>query len=334
MINRRDLGRFVGIAAAGATVAACAPGRGPGSAQPQGRNGFEGIKQISAGDLDIGYAEDGPAEGPPVILLHGWPYDIHSYVDVAPMLVQRGFRVIVPYLRGFGSTSFRSAATVRNGQQAALASDVIALMDALDIPDAVIGGFDWGARSACAVAALWPERCRALVSVSGYIIVNLAANLEPLAPQAEHGWWYQYYFATDRGVRGYARNTRDFNRLIWANASPLWAFDEATYDRSAAAFDNPDHVDIVIHNYRWRLSLAPGEARFDELERRLAARPVITVPTITVSSDFDGPARDGSGYRGQFTGRYDHRVLDGIGHDVPQEAPRQFADAVIEVAGW
>ena len=299
-----------------------------------GYTGFPSIKQIKAGDLDIGYAEDGPADGRPVILLHGWPYDIHSYVDVAPLLAQRGFRVIVPYLRGFGSTSFLSASTVRNGQQAALASDVVALMDALDIPDAVIGGFDWGARSACAVAALWPQRCKALVSVSGYLIVNLVANLEPLTPQAEHGWWYQYYFATDRGARGYAQNTRDFNRLIWTEASPLWAFDDATYDRSAAAFANPDHVDIVIHNYRWRQSLAPGEARYDELERRLAAKPVITVPTITVSCDFDGPAKDGSGYRKQFTGKYSHRVLDGIGHDVPQEAPRQFADAVIEVAGY
>ena len=302
--------------------------------QSMGYTGFPSIKQIKAGDLDIGYAEDGPADGRPVILLHGWPYDIHSYVDVAPLLAQRGFRVIVPYLRGFGSTSFLSASTVRNGQQAALASDVVALMDALDIPDAVIGGFDWGARSACAVAALWPQRCKALVSVSGYLIVNLVANLEPLTPQAEHGWWYQYYFATDRGARGYAQNTRDFNRLIWTEASPLWAFDDATYDRSAAAFANPDHVDIVIHNYRWRQSLAPGEARYDELERRLAAKPVITVPTITVSSDFDGSAKDGSGHRKQFTGKYSHRVLDGIGHDVPQEAPRQFAEAVIEVAGY
>jgi len=334
MMNRRDLARVIGLAAAGATVVACTPKQEPAPVQSMGYTGFPSIKHIKAGDLDIGYAEDGPADGRPVILLHGWPYDIHSYVDVAPLLAQRRFRVIVPYLRGFGSTSFLSASTVRNGQQAALASDVVALMDALDIPDAVIGGFDWGARSACAVAALWPQRCKALVSVSGYLIVNLVANLEPLTPQAEHGWWYQYYFATDRGARGYAQNTRDFNRLIWTEASPLWAFDDATYDRSAAAFANPDHVDIVIHNYRWRQSLAPGEARYDELERRLAAKPVITVPTITVSSDFDGPAKDGSGYRKQFTGKYSHRVLDGIGHDVPQEAPRQFADAVIEVAGY
>ena len=299
-----------------------------------GHTAFRSYKQVDAGVLNIGYAEDGPADGPPVILLHGWPYDIHSYVDVAPLLADRGFRVIVPYLRGFGSTTFLSDATVRNGQQAAVASDVIALMDALNIPKAVIGGFDWGARSADVVAALWPDRCRALVAVSGYIIVNLAANLKPLPPQAEYGWWYQYYFATDRGEQGYRENTHDFNELIWRIASPTWSFDDATYDRSAAAFANPDHVDIVIHNYRWRLSLAQGEPQYDELERRLAAKPVITVPTITVSSDFDGPAKDGTAYRQQFTGRYSHRVLDGIGHNVPQEAPRQFADAIIEAAGY
>jgi pimeloyl-ACP methyl ester carboxylesterase len=299
-----------------------------------GHTAFRSYKQVDAGVLNIGYAEDGPADGPPVILLHGWPYDIHSYVDVAPLLADRGFRVIVPYIRGFGSTRFLSEATVRNGQQAAVASDVIALRDALNIPRAVVGGFDWGARSADVVAALWPDRCRALVSVSGYIIVSLAANLKPLSPQAEYGWWYQYYFATDRGAQGYKQNSHDFNELIWKNASPLWSFDDATYERSATAFANPDHVEIVIHNYRWRLSLAPGEPQYDELERRLAAKPVITVPTITVSSDFDGPAKDGKAYRQQFTGRYSHRVLDGIGHNVPQEAPRQFADAIIDVAGY
>ena len=334
MINRRDLGRVVGLATVGAAAAGSAFGQSPAHAQPPGNTTFRSLKQVNAGVLDIGYAEDGPPDGQPVILLHGWPYDIHSFVDVAPMLAERGFRVIVPYLRGFGSTTFTSDATVRNGQQAAVASDVIALMDALDIPDAIIGGFDWGARSADVVAALWPERCRALVAVSGYLIVNLVANKAPLAPQAEYGWWYQYYFATDRGRNGYAQNTHDFNRLIWTNASPLWNFDDATYDRSAAAFTNRDHVDIVIHNYRWRLSLAAGEPQYDDLERRLAAKPVITVPTITVSSDFDGAAKDGNGYRQQFTGRYSHRVLDGIGHNVPQEAPRQFADAVIEVAGY
>jgi pimeloyl-ACP methyl ester carboxylesterase len=334
MISRREFAQMVSLAAAGASAAACAPAPTASSAPPGGHTAFRSYKQVDADVLNIGYAEDGPADGPPVILLHGWPYDIHSYVDVAPLLADRGFRVIVPYLRGFGSTTFLSDATVRNGQQAAVASDVIALMDALNIPKAVIGGFDWGARSADVVAALWPDRCRALVAVSGYIIVNLAANLKPLPPQAEYGWWYQYYFATDRGEQGYRENTHDFNELIWKIASPTWSFDDATYDRSAAAFANPDHVDIVIHNYRWRLSLAQGEPQYDELERRLAAKPVITVPTITVSSDFDGPAKDGTAYRQQFTGRYSHRVLDGIGHNVPQEAPRQFADAIIEVAGY
>jgi pimeloyl-ACP methyl ester carboxylesterase len=334
MISRRDFTQIVGLAAAGATVVGYASAPTASADRPAGHTSFRSFKQIDAGVLNIGYAEDGPADGPPVILLHGWPYDIHSYVDVAPILAERGFRVIVPYLRGYGSTTFLSDTEVRNGQQSAIASDVIALMDALDIPRAVIGGFDWGARSADVVAALWPDRCKALVAVSGYIIVNLAANLLPLPPKAEYGWWYQYYFATDRGEQGYRDNTRDFNELIWRNASPTWSFDDAIYDRSAAAFANPDHVEIVIHNYRWRLSLAPGQPQYDDLERRLAAKPEISVPTITVSSDFDGPAKDGKAYRQQFTGKYSHRVLDGIGHNVPQEAPRQFADAIIEVAGY
>jgi pimeloyl-ACP methyl ester carboxylesterase len=340
VINRRQFSLMAGVAAAGTAIAACTsrpettPAATTGPAAPQAHTEFRSIRQVDAGVLNVGYAEDGPADGPPVILLHGWPYDIHSYVDVAPLLAARGYRVIVPYLRGFGSTRFLSATTVRNGQQAAVAQDVIALMDALNIPKAVVAGFDWGARSADVVAALWPERCRALVSVSGYLIVNLEANREPLSPQAEYGWWYQYYFATDRGARGYRQNTHDFNKLIWKNASPRWAFDDATYDRSAQAFANPDHVDIVIHNYRWRQSLAPGEPQYDDVERRLAGKPVITVPTITISSDFDGPAKDGAPYRGQFSGRYSHRVLDGIGHNVPQEAPGQFADAVLEVSGW
>jgi pimeloyl-ACP methyl ester carboxylesterase len=322
------------LAAAGATVAGLASTPTASAEGPTGHTSFRSFKQVDAGVLNIGYAEDGPADGPPVILLHGWPYDIHSYVDVAPILADRGFRVIVPYLRGYGSTTFLSDSEVRNGQQAAVASDVIALMDALNIPRAIIGGFDWGARSADVVAALWPDRCKALVAVSGYIIVNLAANLLPLPPKAEFGWWYQYYFATDRGERGYRENTRDFNELIWRNASPTWSFDDATYDRSAAAFANPDHVEIVIHNYRWRLSLAPGQPQYDDVERQLAAKPEISVPTITLSSDFDGPAKDGKAYRQLFTGKYSHRVLDGIGHNVPQEAPRQFADAIIEVAGY
>ena len=334
MISRRDFTQLVSLAAAGATVAGLASTPTASAEGPTGHTSFRSFKQVDAGVLNIGYAEDGPADGPPVILLHGWPYDIHSYVDVAPILADRGFRVIVPYLRGYGSTTFLSDTEVRNGQQAAVASDVIALMDALNIPRAIIGGFDWGARSADVVAALWPDRCKALVAVSGYIIVNLAANLLPLPPKAEFGWWYQYYFATDRGEQGYRENTRDFNELIWRNASPTWSFDDATYDRSAAAFANPDHVEIVIHNYRWRLSLAPGQPQYDDVERQLAAKPEIGVPTITVSSDFDGPAKDGKAYRQLFTGKYSHRVLDGIGHNVPQEAPRQFADAIIEVAGY
>jgi pimeloyl-ACP methyl ester carboxylesterase len=248
------------------------------------------VTHIDAGLLNVGYAEDGPVDGPPVILLHGWPYDIYSYVDVVPLLAAKGYRVVVPYLRGYGSTRFLSENTFRNGQQAALASDVIDFMDALKIPTAIVGGFDWGARSANIVAALWPRRTKALVSVSGYLIVNLDANQQPLPPQAELGWWYQYYFATDRGVRGYREYTHDFNKLIWHNASPTWKFDDATYERTAAAFSNPDHVDIVIHNYRWRLRLAQGEPRYDDLDTKLAAKPVITVPTITIGSNFDGPA--------------------------------------------
>ncbi|HEY2897617.1 MAG TPA: alpha/beta hydrolase [Gemmatimonadaceae bacterium] len=291
---------------------------------------FREIKQIDAGDLNIGYAEEGPADGPAVILLHGWPYDIHSYVDVAPLLAAQGYRVIVPYLRGFGSTRFRSADTMRNGQQAAVAQDVIALMDALKIRTAVLGGFDWGARTAAIVAALWPDRCKALVSVSGYLITNLEANRKPLPPKAELGWWYQYYFATERGIRGYGENRKDFNKLIWALASPRWGFDDATYNRTAASFENPDHVAIVIHNYRWRLSLAKGEARYDQLEAKLFQGPVITVPTITIGSDFDGAAADGKPYASKFSGKHTHRVLAGTGHNVPQEAPKQFAQAIID----
>jgi pimeloyl-ACP methyl ester carboxylesterase len=330
VITRRDFARTVGLAAAATSLAACTS---TPAAPPPARTSFAALKQIDAGVLNIGYAEDGPSDGPPVILLHGWPYDIHSYVDVAPLLAARGYRVLVPYLRGYGSTRFLSADTVRNGQQAVLATDVVAFMDALKIQRAVIGGFDWGARTADIVAALWPERVKALVPVSGYLIVNLVANQRPLSPQAEHGWWYQYYFATQRGVDGYRENTRDFNKLIWQEASPTWKFDDATYDRSATSFTNPDHVDIVIHNYRWRLSLAPGEPQYDDLDRRLATRPPITVPTITIGSDFDGPNKDGAAYRKMFTGPYSHRVLDGIGHNVPQEAPQQFADAVIAADG-
>jgi pimeloyl-ACP methyl ester carboxylesterase len=298
------------------------------------RTSFGPLKQIDAGLLNVGYAEDGPADGRPVILLHGWPYDIHSYVDVAPLLASAGYRVIVPYLRGYGTTRFLSSETFRNGQQSVVALDIIALMDALRIQKAIIAGFDWGARTADIMAALWPERCKALVSVSGYLITSLEANLPPLPPPAEYGWWYQYYFATERGRAGYDRYRHDFNKLIWKNVSPKWDFDDATFDRTAASFDNPDHVAIVIHNYRWRLSLAKGEPRYDELEQKLFTGPVITAPTITIASDFDGPAADGSSYRRKFSGTYSHKILKGIGHNVPQEAPRAFASAVIEVDGY
>jgi pimeloyl-ACP methyl ester carboxylesterase len=301
------------------------PGSNPGT-----DTAFGPIKQIQAGVLNVGYAEVGPAEGRPVLLLHGWPYDIHSYAEVAPRLAAAGCRVIVPYLRGYGTTRFLFGETFRSGQQSAVAADIFALMDALKIEKATLAGFDWGARTAVVLAALWPERCKALVSVSGYLVVNREANQQPLPPQAELGWWYQYYFATERGRRGYSRNRYEFNKLIWKITSPKWDFDEATYARTAASFDNPDHVDIVIHNYRWRLGLAEGEPQYDRLERKLSKAPIIAVPTITIASDFDGPAADGVAYRGKFTGRYSHRVLRGIGHNVPQEAPHAFADAVIE----
>jgi len=292
------------------------------------------LKRIDAGLLNVGYAEVGPATGPAVVLLHGWPYDIHSYVDVAPSLASAGYRAIVPYLRGYGTTRFRSTDTFRNAQQSAVALDVIALMDALEIRKAIIAGFDWGARTAAIVAALWPERCKAVVCVSGYLITSLEANLRPLPPVAEYGWWYQYYFSTERGRVGYEKYRREFNKLIWKNASPSWQFDDATYDRTAASFDNPDHVAIVVHNYRWRLSLAKGEPRYDDLEQKLFKGPVITVPAITIASDFDGPAADGSAYRKKFAGKYGHRVLEGVGHNVPQEAPESFVKAVVEVDGY
>jgi pimeloyl-ACP methyl ester carboxylesterase len=295
---------------------------------------FETLKQIDAGSLNVGYGEAGPANGPVVLLLHGWPYDIHAYADVTPLLAAKGYRVIVPYLRGYGTTRFLSDTAVRNGQQSVIAVDAIALMDALKIQKAIVGGFDWGSRTATIMAALWPERVKALVAVSGYLIVNLKANQQPLPPKAELGWWYQYYFATERGRMGYDQNRYDFNKLIWQIASPKWAFDTATYDRTAASFKNPDHVAIVIHNYRWRLGLAEGESRYDDLDQKLATGPAITVPAITISSDFDGAAADGAAYAKKFTAKYSHRVLNGIGHNVPQEAPREFADAIIEADSY
>ena len=309
-----------------------APMRAQGASHPLKR--LEPLRSIEAGVLSVGYAEIGPANGAPIILLHGWPYDIHTYVDVAPLLASQGFRVIVPHLRGYGTTKFISNATPRNGQQAAIAVDIIALMDALKIQRATVAGCDWGARTACILAAMWPERVKALVSVSGYLIGSQAAGTAPLSPKAELQWWYQYYFATERGRAGYEKNRHEFSKLIWQIASPRWAFDDPTFDRSASALDNPDHVDVVIHNYRWRLGLAPGEARFDELERRLAQGPIITVPTITIEGDANGaPHPAAASYARKFSGRYQHRVVEGgIGHNLPQEAPEAFAAAVVELA--
>jgi pimeloyl-ACP methyl ester carboxylesterase len=295
---------------------------------------FGSLKQIDAGVLNVGYAEAGPADGTPVILLHGWPYDIHSFVDIAPLLASAGYRVIIPHLRGYGTTRFLSGETPRNGQQSVVAVDVVGLMDALKIEKAILAGFDWGARTVNIVAALWPERCKAIVSVSGYLIGSQQAGKMPLPPEAELQWWYQYYFATERGRAGYDKYRREFSKLIWRLASPKWKFDDATFERSAASFDNPDHVNIVIHNYRWRLGLAEGESKYDDLEQRLAEGPVITVPTITLEGDANGaPHLEPDAYAKKFSGRYEHRTIKGgIGHNLPQEAPQAFAQAVVDVA--
>jgi pimeloyl-ACP methyl ester carboxylesterase len=350
VINRRTFSKALGLGT-GAAAASLAGLQGLPTASAATQNGttaptaltvtpgthtsFATLKQIKAGLLDIGYAELGPAHGPVVICLHGWPYDIHSFVDVAPLLAAEGYRVIVPYLRGHGTTRFLSSRTFRNAQQSAIALDIIALMDVLKIEKAVLAGFDWGSRTADIIAALWPERIKALVSVSGYLITNLEANKQPLPPKAEYAWWYQYYFATERGRLAMEDKTKrhDLTRLVWDTVSPTWGFDDATFERTAAAFENPDYADIVIHNYRWRLSLADGERRYDRFEKQLAARPVIAVPAITLDAEHDpftAPG-DGSSYRDRFTGKYDHRTLKGIGHNVPQEAPTAFAQAVIDV---
>jgi pimeloyl-ACP methyl ester carboxylesterase len=307
---------------------------GAHAVKPGTNTSFGPLKQIDAGVLNVGYAEAGPAGGPVVILLHGWPYDIHSFVDVAPVLAQAGYRVIVPYLRGYGTTRFLSNETFRNGQPSAVAVDTIALMDALKIERATLAGFDWGARTANIMAALWPERCKAMVSVSGYLIGSQESGKMPLPPKAELQWWYQFYFATERGRAGYDKYRHDFAKLIWQLASPKWDFDDATFDRSASAFDNPDHVAVAIHNYRWRLGLAEGDPKFNDIEKRLAESPVITVPTITMEGDANGaPHPDPSSYAKKFSGKYAHRnIKGGIGHNLPQEAPRAFADAIIEVA--
>ena len=337
-IDRR---RFLGasattIAATQFSLSAAAQAQTPsasGSAKGGGNTSFAPLKQINAGVLNVGYAEAGPADGKPVILLHGWPYDIHAFVDVAPILASSGYRVIIPHLRGYGTTAFLSDATVRNGQPVAVSADIVALMDALKIEKATLAGFDWGARSADIIAALWPERCTALVSVSGYLIGSQEAGKMPLPPAAELQWWYQFYFATERGRLGYDKYRRDFSKLIWKLASPKWNFDDATFERSAKAFDNPDHVAIVIHNYRWRQALAEGEAKYDEFEAKLAKSPVIAVPTITMEGDANGaPHPEPSAYANMFSGKYSHRLITGgIGHNLPQEAPQAFADAVIDV---
>ena len=334
---------FVGAAGLAVAAAALAPTRAawaqPGQMQPvkPGTNtSFAPLKQIDAGVLSIGYAEAGPPTGPVVILLHGWPYDIYSFVDVAPLLASAGYRVLVPYLRGYGPTRFLSNETFRNGQPSAVAVDTVAFMDALKIEKATLAGFDWGARTANIIAALWPERCKSMVSVSGYLIGSQEAGKAPLPPAAELQWWYQFYFATERGRIGYDKNRHDFAKLIWQLASPKWKFDDATFDRSAASFDNPDHVSIVIHNYRWRLALAEGEAKYAALDKRLAESPVITVPTITLEGDANGaPHLDPALYAKKFSGRYSHRLVEGgIGHDLPQEAPTAFAQAVIHVDAY
>ncbi|NUR25776.1 MAG: alpha/beta hydrolase [Catenulispora sp.] len=355
MINRRTFGKAVGLgvgatavsvgglqgsASAAAPAAASDGRRRPGAKPvipavvPGIHTEFPEIKQVRAGLLNVGYAELGPKHGPVVICLHGWPYDIHSFVDVAPLLADAGYRVIVPYLRGHGSTTFLSGATFRNAQQSAIAVDVIALMDALKIQQAVLAGFDWGSRTADIVAALWPERVKALVSTSGYLITNVEAQKSPLPPKAEQIWWYQYYFATDRGRTAMQTpKLRDgLCRLVWDDVSPTWKFDDATFARTAQAFTNPDYAAIVIHNYRWRLGLADGERRYDALEQKLAVRPTIGVPTITLDPELDPflASTDGTGYRQFFTGKYEHRVMLGIGHDAPQEAPTAFAQAVVD----
>jgi len=342
-----DRRRFLAQSALAIVAAQCGLGcdnTGSRAAEPGSANSgnagatlsFDSVKHIDAGVLNVAYAEAGPADGKPVILLHGWPYDIHSYVEVAPILASKGFRVIVPYVRGYGPTRFLSSDTFRNGQPSAVALDTTALMDALKIEKATLAGFDWGARTADIIAALWPQRCKGLVSVSGYLIGSQASGKAPLPPKAELEWWYQFYFATERGKAGYDKYRHDFNKLIWQLASPRWNFDDTTFDRTAESFNNADHVAIVIHNYRWRQGLAEGEPKYDDLERRLAESPVITVPAITLEGDANGaPHPEPSAYAKKFSGKYAHRTISGgVGHNLPQESPRAFAEAVVEVSGW
>ena len=343
-----DRRRFLGTAAIAMAGAEAVIG-GPANAQandtksagmfppkPGTNTSFAPLKQIDAGLLNVSYAEAGPTGGTVVILLHGWPYDIHSYVDVAPLLASAGYRVIVPHLRGYGTTSFLSSGTFRNAQQSVVALDIVNLMDALKIKKAIIAGFDWGARTAAIMAVLWPERVKAIVLVSGYLIGSPAGNRQPLPPMAEYAFWYQYYFATENGQAGYEKYLHDFNKLIWQLASPKWNFDDATFDRSAASFNNPDHVAIVIHNYRWRIGIAKGESKYDDFEKRLAERPAIALPTITMEGDANGAIHaDPSAYRGKFTGKYEQRTITGgVGHNLPQEAPQAFAKAVVDVDSY
>jgi pimeloyl-ACP methyl ester carboxylesterase len=343
-ISRRRLLAIAG-ASAGATLFAGSPlfarenATAPTTSNATanaGSTSLGALKQIDAGLLNVGYTEAGPANGPAVILLHGWPYDIYSFVDVAPLLALAGYRVIVPYLRGYGTTRFLSSDTFRNGQPSVVALDIIAFMDALKIEKPILAGFDWGARTADDIAVLWPDRCKALVSVSGYLIGSQASGKVPLPPKAEYPWWYQFYFATDHGRDGYDKYRHDFAKLIWQLASPKWNFDDATFDRTAASFDNPDHVAIVIHNYRWRLGVAEGEPKYDDLEKRLTASPVITVPTITLEGDANGaPHAEPSAYANKFSGKYVHRTITGgVGHNLPQEAPQAFAKAIVDVDGY
>jgi len=339
--NRYDRRQFLGAAAMTVAATKFRVGRNADAASarikiPLPTSSFGPVKQIQAGLLNVGYVEAGPVNRAPVVLLHGWPYDIHAFVDVAPLLAAKGYRIIIPHLRGYGSTRFLSNDTFRNGQPSAVALDIIALMDALKIEKAILAGFDWGARTANIIAALWPERVKAMVSVSGYLIGSQAAGRVPLPPQAELQWWYQFYFATERGQAGYEKYRHDFAKLIWQTASPKWNFDDATFDRSAASFDNPDHVAVAIHNYRWRLGLAEGERKYDDLEKRLATGPVINVPTITLEGDANGaPHPDPSSYTKKFSGKYSHRTITGgIGHNLPQEAPQEFAAAVVAVDAY
>ncbi len=351
MINRRTFNRAAGLGAG--VTAASLPGLrsqvwAASGSRREGRAGaptvpgisrgthtrFEHLKRVRAGVLDVGYAEAGPAHGPVVLCLHGWPYDIHSFVDVAPLLAGLGYRVIVPYLRGHGDTRFLSRRTPRTAEQSAIALDVVALMDALHIDKAVLAGFDWGSRTADIIAALWPERVKALVSTSGYLITDVKAQMEPAGAAVEHNWWYQWYFASERGKKAMEdpKSRVALCRYVWSLVSPNWDVADATFDRTAQAFLNPDYAAIVLYNYRWRIGLIEGEPRYDRYERQLAAQPTIGVPTITLDAALDPftPAGNGASYRHHFTGAYDHRTIGDIGHNLPQEAPTAFAQAVVD----